>query len=478
MNHKLMLRMLGRTLQVEALCLLLPLFVALGYGEDPRPFLCIIPLLLVPGGLLARLRARAEFFSREGFAVVGLIWFALILCGALPFWLSGQFGGYIDCLFETASGFTTTGATILTDIEVMPRGLLFWRAFSSWIGGMGVLLFTLAFLPKVGGRTQVLVRAELPGPVASKLVPKTAQSSQILYAIYGVLTGAEIVCLRLVGMPWYDSVVTTFATVCTGGFSVRDASIAAYASPAVEVVIVVFILLCSLNFALFFLTVTGRVRRVLQSDEAKFFLGALALAAVLVFLRIWPLYDSVGHAARDAVFQVASVMSTTGFSTTDYALWPTFAQTVLVLLMFFGGCAGSTTGSIKCSRILLLLRCAGRSLLRFAHPRSVKVVRLDGKPVDEETLNTVCVFLLCFFLVFGGTCLVVSLDGLDLTTTVTASLACLTNVGPGLGAVGPSDSYAALSGLSKLVLSFSMVVGRLEIFPVLILLHPATWAKN
>ena len=480
MNHKLMLRMLGRTLQVEALCLLLPLFVALGYGEDPRPFLCIIPLLLVPGSLLARLRARAEFFSREGFAVVGLIWFALILCGALPFWFSGQFGGYIDCLFETASGFTTTGATILTDIEVMPRGLLFWRAFSSWIGGMGVLLFTLAFLPKVGGREQVLVFAESPGPISSKLVPRTARSSQILYAIYGVLTGVEIVLLRLFGLPWFDSVTTAFATISTGGFAVRDVSIAAYASPAIEVVVIVFMLLGSLNFAAYFLLLTGQGRRVLQSDELRFFLGAVVVASAAVAVTIAPEYDgAVGRAVRDAVFQVVTVISTTGFSTADFARWPQLAQAVLVLLMFLGGCSGSTTGSMKCARIMLLLRWAKRTLLRFVHPRAVTTVRLDGKPVEDEVLDTVAVYFLCFFLVLGAGCLILTADGgTSLVTSFTGTLTCLANVGPGLEDVGPMGNFGGLSALSKLTLSLAMLIGRLEIFPILVLLCPALWKRD
>ena len=476
MNYKLMLRMLGRILQVEALCLLLPVAVALFYREDPRPFLITLIPLLIVGTLLSRLRAKADFFSREGFAVVGMIWLALCLTGAFPFWLSGEFSSFWDCLFEIASGFTTSGATILADIERLPRGILFWRSFSSWIGGMGVLLFTLAFLPKVGGRNQILVQAEMPGPLATKLVPKTVQSSQILYTIYIALTVVEIAAFCIAGMPFFDAVVTTFASVCTGGFCITNASFAAY-NTACQIIAIIFMILGSLNFALFFLTISGRIREALKSDELRFFLLAAAVGSALVFVNILPLYDSVGAALMDAVFQVASIQSTSGFSTTDYNLWPPFAQTILVLMMFIGGCSGSTAGSIKCGRLLLMFRCAKRSILRLSHPRVVKVVKLDGKIVDENTLNTVFAFFICFCVLLVTGCVVVTLDGANLVTAFTTSLGALTNVGPGLDMVGPLENFSFYSGITKVFLSLMMVVGRLEIFPILLLLQPSTWKR-
>lgn len=478
MNYKLMLRTLGRTLQLEALCLLLPMMVSLIYREDPRPFFYTICIVGVLGSLLVRLKARPDFYSREGFAVVGLIWLVLSLFGALPFWFSDCFSSYVDCFFEIVSGFTTTGASILTAVEPLPRGILFWRSFSSWIGGMGVLIFTLAFLPKVGGRTQVLVQAEATGPVSNKLVPKTALSARILYLIYIALTVLEILALCIAGMPLYDASVTTFATVCTGGFSVMNASIASYGLPACEIIITIFMLLCSLNFAVFFLLLTGRLRQVLGSDELRFFLLSVAIASGIIFLNILPNYDSISRALLDTLFQVSSVVSTTGFSTANFALWPTLSQFILVLLMFLGGCAGSTAGGLKCSRVLLMLRCGNRSMRRLSHPRAVKVVKLDGKAVDEDTLNTVFVFFTCFFLILGGTCLIVSLDGFSLTTTCSAALACLSNTGPGLDVVGPMGNFSAFSALSKVTLSLAMLIGRLEVFPILILLQPATWRKN
>jgi len=477
MNHKLILRTLGRTLQLEALFLLLPLAVALGYREDPLPFLFTILPLAVLGSLLCRIRARSGFYYREGFAVVGMIWVVLSLFGALPFFLSGQFGGYLDCLFEIVSGFTTTGASILTDIECLPRGLLFWRSFSSWLGGIGVVVFLLAFLPKLGDRSQILVHAESPGPISSKLAPRTARSSQILTMVYLALTGTEIAALLLAGMPLYDAAVNTFATVCTGGFSVLNASIAGYGLPVCEVIITVFMVLCSLNLGLFFLLRTRQWKMALQSDELKFFLGMTAGSVVLVFFLLVSGYDSPGHALRDAAFQVTSIVSTTGFSTADFDQWPQLAKLLLVGLMFVGGCAGSTAGGLKCARVLLLVRCAGRSLRRFSNPRSVKVIRLDGAAVEESTLNTVFVFFFLYLLLLAAVTAIVSLDGSSLTTSFTAALACLSNIGPGLDAVGPTENFAALSGLSKGALTFAMLAGRLELFPLLILLRPDTWRK-
>ena len=472
-----MLRMLGRILQLEGLLLVFPTVVAVIYGESPRPFLLTLVPLLLAGTLLARLRAKADFFTREGYVVVGMIWLALCLTGAMPFWLSGEFASFWDCLFEITSGFTTSGATILADIERLPRGILFWRSFSSWVGGMGILLFTLAFLPKVGGRNQILVQAEMPGPLATKLVPKTVQSTQILYIMYIALTVAEIFAFSIAGMPFFDAVVSTFASICTGGFAIWNASFAAY-NTACQIIAIVFMVLGSLNFALFFLTLSGRIRDAVKSDELRFFLLVAGVCSVLIFLNILPLYRSPAEALKDAVFQVVSIQSTSGFSTTDYNLWPAFSRSILVLLMFVGGCSGSTAGSIKCGRLLLMFRCAKRSILRLSHPRAVKVVKLDGKIVDENTLNTVFAFFICFCILLVAGTVAVTLDGADLVTAFTTSLGAITNVGPGLGMVGPMENFSFYSGWTKAFLSFMMVVGRLEIFPILLLFQPSIWRKH
>lgn len=478
MNFRLMLRMMGNTLLVEALCLLLPLGVALVYGENVVPLLASCLLIAVVGIPLSLLPADRQFFAKEGFVVVGGIWLVFCVFGALPFLFSGYFHSYIDCFFEVVSGFTTTGASILPQVEHLPKSILFWRSFTSWIGGMGVLIFTLAFLPTVGGRTHHLVEAESPGPMVSKLVPKTAQSSKILYGIYIALTLLETLCLRLAGMDWFDAVTHSFATVCTGGFSTRNLSIGAYASPAIEIIVTVFMLLCALNFALYFLVLTGRLRLALQSDEARFFLGVVTVSVLLIFVNLQELHIPLGDSLRHAAFQVASIITTTGFSSTDFDLWPEFSRVALVVLMFLGGCAGSTAGGLKASRILLLLRCIRREIAQISHPRSVRVVKLDGKAVAESKLHSVMVFFACYLLIVGVGCLVVGLDNLPFATTVTSVISSVGNVGPGLAAVGPMGNYAVFSDLSKLVLSLCMLIGRLEIFPILVLFSPATWGRS
>ena len=478
MNYKLLFRTLGRVLQLEALCILLPMVVAIGYREDPRPFLYTILLAGILGTLLTRLRAKPDFFPREGFAVVGLSWVVLSLFGALPFYFSGTFASFADCFFEIVSGFTTTGGSILTDIESMPRGILFWRSFSSWIGGMGVLILTIALLPSLGGRTLHVMRAESPGPIVSKLVPKTSQSSKILYGIYCALTLLEVFCLRIAGMPWYDSLVHSFATAGTGGFSTRNLSIAAYESPAIEVIITLFMLVFSINFALYFLLLCGKVRQALRSDELRFFLAVVAFSTLLISINIWPMYPADGSAVRHAAFQVGSIISTTGFASTDFNLWPEFSRILLVLLMFIGACAGSTGGAIKCSRVLLLLKCIRREIRQVVHPRSVNVVKLDGRVVDEDSLRSVQLFFAAYLFIALGATLLVSVDNFSFGTTFTAVVSCIGNVGPGLELVGPMGNYSAFSGFSKLVLSLCMLIGRLEVLPVLVLFSRNAWKRS
>lgn len=483
MNYKLMLRVLGRTLLLEAAAMLLPLLVALYYRESPLPFVYAILIVSAIGLPLAFLiRPEKQFFAQEGFVLAGGMWLLFCLFGALPFFFSGYFESYANCFFEIASAFTTTGSSILTNVEILPRGILFWRSFASWLGGMGVLVFTLAFLPSMGARSHNLLRAEATGPVASKLVPKTAQSSKILYLIYIAFTGAEVICLRLADMPWYDAWVHTFATVCTGGLSIKNLSIGAYNSPAIEIIVTIFMILCSINFAVFFLVVTRRLRAVLRSDEFWAFLTILAAATGLVFLNLTLTGSMEGQSSLDtlrhSLFQTASIMSTTGFATVDFNLWPEFSKLVLVLLMVIGGCAGSTAGGLKVARLLLLIRCISRDVKKISHPRSVKVVTLEGKSVEESTLRRVSTFFFVYILILFMTSLIVSLDGFSFTTTFTASLAAISNVGPGLDMIGPMGNFNAFSDFSTIVLALSMIIGRLEIFPILLLLAPSTWKRS
>lgn len=478
MNIKLVLKLVGRILKVEAAALVFPLVVALLYREDPIPFLLTIALVLAAGFALSALQTSKQFFAREGFVAVGLIWIVTGLVGALPFLFCGYFASPIDCIFESCSGFTTTGASILTNIEALPKGILFWRSFTHWLGGMGVLVLATAIVPSMGIRSHYLTQAETPGPVFSKLVPKQSQTSKILYGIYCALTALEILCLKLAGMPLYDAFIHAFSSAGTGGFSNRNASVGAYGSVAIEMIITVFILLFSLNFAVYFLLLTRRWKEALESDELRFFLIVVSGATLLISLANLTVYSGIWESLRYAVFQVASIISTTGFATADFVLWPQFSQIILILLMFCGACAGSTGGGIKCSRILMLLRSIRRELHRIAHPRAVEVVKLDGKLVGEDTLHSLLVFVGAYMLLILGSTLVISLDGQGFAVSFSAALTCVSNVGPGLEAIGPTGNFSEFSALSKGVMSLCMIAGRLEIFPILMLVSPTAWRRT
>ena len=479
MNFRLVFKVTGKTLLLEAAAMVLPMLVGLLYGESPLPFLLAILITAAVGALLTIPKAGSKLFAREGFFTVGLIWVLFGVFGALPFYFCGHFNSYVDCLFECISGFSTTGATILSEIEGLPMGILFWRSFSHWLGGMGVLVLTIALLPSLGSRSAFLMRAESPGPVKSKLVPKTSQSSKILYGIYLSLTVIQIICLRCAGMNLYDSVVHAFATAGTGGFSNRNLSIAAYDSPAIEIIITIFMLLFALNFAVYFLILCGKWRRVLKSDELRFFLIVVALSGLIIAFNTNASYSGgFGAALRHAFFQVASVISTTGFASADFNLWPELSRCILVLLMFIGACAGSTGGGLKCARVLLLLKNLRREIHELIHPRSVHVVKLDGQVVEERVLHTVHVFFSAYLLILACGVLLISLDNFSFTTTVTAVISCLGNIGPGLELVGPMGNFSIFSSLSKLVLSLCMIIGRLEVFPILILFSQNAWKRS
>lgn len=479
MNFSLVFKILGRTLLLEGFALLLPTGVALLYGEDIRPFLYTILILLGVGGLLSLLRASRQFFAREGFFTVALTWVMFGVFGALPFWFSGQFGSYIDCLFETISGFTTTGASVLTAVEGLPMGLLFWRSFTHWLGGMGVLVLTAALLPSLGVEGTYLIQAESPGPVPSKLVPRSSTSSKILYGIYLAMTVVETLLLRLVGLPWFDAVVNSFGTAGTGGLSVRNLSIGAYDNPAAEVIITIFMLLFSVNFTIYFLLLSRKWRQALASDELRFFLLIVAGSIVLITLNIVPQYGGfTWESLRHAAFQVASIISTTGYATANFDLWPEFSRFLIFVLMLVGACAGSTGGGMKCSRVLVLFKSIRREIRQIIHPRSVNLVRLDGQTLEEGTVRSICVFCGAYVMVTLMASLIVGLDNFTFGTTITAVVSCVSNIGPGLEMVGPMGNFSAFSDLSKLVLSLCMVIGRLEIFPILVLFSKNAWKRS
>ena len=478
MNLKLVCKVVGHVLLLEACALLLPLLVALIYRESPLPYLLSIAVIAAVGLLLTRVKTTSRFYTREGFCTVGLIWLATGLVGALPFWFSGGFPSFVDCIFESVSGFTTTGATILTDIEAQPYGILFWRAFTHWLGGMGVLVLATALLPSMGIRPHYLTQAETPGPVFSKLVPKQSQTSKILYAMYCSMTLVEVALLKLAGMPLYDSFIHAFSTAGTGGFSNRNASVGAYGDPVIDIIISVFMLLFSVNFALYFLMMHKRFKEALSSDELRFFLIIVTGATLLISVNTLPIYESMAQSLRYALFQVSAIISTTGFATADYMLWPTLSQAIIILIMFCGACAGSTGGGMKCSRILLLLRAVRREVHKVINPRRVEVIKLEGKTVEESTLHSTLVFIGCYFAIILGATLVVSLDNYSFATSFSAALTCVSNVGPGLDLIGPSGNFASLSDLSKIVLSLCMITGRLEILPILVLFSRTAWRKG
>ena len=477
MNFRLVFRLAGKTLLVEAASMLLPLCVALLYREDPTPFFFGIGITAGVGFLLSLLRSDTRFHAREGFFSAGLIWVLVGLFGAIPFYTCGYFDSYVDCFFECISGFTTTGSSILRAVEGLPKGILFWRSFTHWLGGMGILVLTIALLPSLGARTLHVMKAESPGPIISKLVPRSSQTSKILYTIYFGLTAIMVLCLLVAGMPLYDALVNSFATAGTGGFSVLNISIGGYHNAVFEVIIGIFMLLFSVNFALYFLILCGKVRQALKSDELRFFLIVVALSVFLISFNINSLYPDYLTSLRHAFFQVSTIISTTGFSSVDFDLWPEFSRMLLVLLMLCGACAGSTGGGMKCSRILLLLKCVRREIRQILHPRSVSVVKLDGRVVDEKVLHTVMVFLGTYMLIAFSAMLVVALDDFSFGTTFTAVVACIGNIGPGLEQVGPMGNFADFSPFSKVILSMCMIIGRLEIFPILVLFSKSAWQR-
>jgi len=479
MNHKNTFKTLGAVMLVEAAFMLPSLILAFCLGEPARPFICSI-LITAALGMLLRLltRGQSPFSSRSAFVTAAAVWLAFSLAGCLPFCFCTGFGSFIDCLFESVSGFTTTGSSILYDIEALPRSILLWRSTTHFIGGMGILVLASAVLPSRGDRSYYLLRAEMPGPTKDKLLPKLADTAKILYLIYIVLTLTQIIALLIAGLGVFDSVNIALATAGTGGFSVKNASMAGYGNPAAELITAVYMLLFGVNFSVYFLIITGRISRALKSDELRFYLFLAVAASAVIALNARFFFASPGEALRLSFFTVTSTMSSTGFSVTDYDLWPEFSKSVIVLLMLIGACAGSTGGGIKCSRALMLLRAVACELRQIVHPHLVSTVRMDGKLVDDSTLRSVSRFFAAYVLLLFAGVIVISADGLDFTTNFTAVLSCLSNIGPGLSKVGPACNFAAFSPVSKLALSLLMLFGRLEIFPILVFLSPYSWKKS
>ena len=470
---------MSRILLTEAALLLLPLLVALLYGESMLPFLIPIVLLALIGLILRAVRpGQTSLFARDGLAVVALAWIAMSAFGALPFCISGDIPHFVDAFFETVSGFTTTGASILTEVESLTYSGLFWRSFTHWVGGMGVLVFVMAILPMSDGHGMHLLRAEVPGPTVGKLVSRMSDSAKILYGIYLVMTIIEIVLLLAGGMPLFDACVHSFGTAGTGGFSSRNLSVGAYDNAYFDVVIGVFMLLFGVNFNLYYFLLVRRFREVFHSEELRAYVLIVAAAVAAITINILHMYDSVWQSLRHAFFQVSSIITTTGFATADFNTWPTFSKAILVTLMFVGACAGSTGGGIKVARLVILSKTSLCDMRRMLHPNAVATVRFEGKPMGDKQIRSVHLFLTVYLMVFCISCLLLSLEHMDLITTFTAVASCMNNIGPGLEIVGPMGNFSSFSYPSKLLLSFDMLAGRLELFPMLLLFSPSIWKRR
>lgn len=479
MNYRMIFYVLGFVLKIEAALMTLAIAVALMYGEQSAWALGITMGITLAVGFLMGLKKpeNKTLHVKEGLITVALSWIVISLLGTLPFFISGTIPSYLDGFFEVVSGFTTTGASILTDIESLPKGILFWRSFTHWIGGMGILVFVLTILPISTGHSLHLMRAESPGPETSKLVPNMAKTAKILYSIYFVMTVIEIVALMIAGMSLYDAAVHAFGTAGTGGFSVRNSSIAAYDSVAIDTIITVFMILFGINFSLYYLLLAKNFRQVFKNEEFRIYIITIIVSMVIVTINILPLYSSVAESIRYSTFQVASIITTTGYATTDTNIWPQLSKTVLILLMFFGASAGSTGGGLKAVRVLLLFKSAKRDIGKLLYPNTVKIIRLDNKKVSEDTISGVKTFFFIYLMITVISIFLISLNGYDLETSATAVIACINNIGPGFGMIGVTGNYAAFSEFSKIVLSIDMLVGRLEVYPMLILFIPSIWRK-
>ncbi len=479
MNHRMIAYLSGVIILIEAVFLSLPALISLIYGEASGIwFLVTMAVAGAIGGALILLRPKKrDMYAKEGFVVTALGWILISLIGALPFRLSGQIPSYLDAVFETASGFTTTGASILPKVEALDHGMLFWRSFTHWLGGMGILVFMLAVMNMGNGQSNHLLRAESPGPSVSKMVPNMRRSAAILYGIYIAMTITQIALMLLGGMPLFDSLCTAFGTAGTGGFGVRSDSIAGY-SRYLQTVIAVFMVLFGVNFNIYFFLLMKKFSMAFRNTEVRVYLTIVLVTTVIIGFNILPMMPGVYDAFHHAFFTVSSIMTTTGFATVDFELWPELSRVLLVLLMIVGACAGSTGGGVKVSRIVMIFKSAAFEVRKLLHPGSVKVLMIDGKRIDRETIQGVHSYMTVYFAITVLSILLVSLDDLDLITTVTAVEATLNNIGPGLGLVGPTSNFALMSPLSKVVLTADMLLGRLELFPLLILFMPSTWRKN
>lgn len=481
MNYRMVFYVIGNMMKSEAALMFLAIIVALVYGETDTIVWFVIPMfMLVSLGFLLsnKMPGYRNFYAREGFVVVALSWLVMSFFGGLPFFLSGQIPSLVDSFFEAVSGFTTTGSTILTNIEALPNSMLFWRSFTHWIGGMGILVFVLTIMPKTEGNSIYLMRAEMPGTSVEKLVSKVRPTVRILYGIYLGMTILLIFLLVIGGMPLFDSIINAMGTAGTGGYSLKNDSIAYYNSAYIDVVLTIFMLMFAVNFNLYHLVFIKKGKDFFKSEELRWFIGIVVVAIALITIDLMPQYgENILETLRYSSFQVASIITTTGFATANFDLWPSFSKYILLFLMFIGACAGSTGGGIKVSRWLIIAKTAGNELKKMIRPRQVTTVKFEGKPLSAQIVSSVYTYLAVYIFIFAASLLVLSLDQYDFMTNFSAVATCINNVGPGFNAIGPVENFSNFSVVSKLVLCFNMLAGRLEIFPILMLFAPHTW-KN
>lgn len=480
MNKSIVIHYVSRVLWMGAALFLIPAAVSLYYGEYDSALTFVITALCVaivstPAAVIKP--KNKQMFAREGLVIVAFMWVIYPILGALPFWISGEIPHFVDAVFESISGFTTTGSTILTDIESLSRGMLFWRSFTHWVGGMGVLVLAIAILPS-SNDALYLMRAECPGPQVGKIVPKGKNSAVYMYLIYTVLTAVLIILLFAGGMPLFDSVCHAMGAAGTGAYSIKNQGIAYYDSAYIDGVLTVGMMAFGVNFSLYYFILARRFKEVWKNTELKAYLGILAVATLLISANIFPIYKSVGKCFRYAVFQVSSIMTSTGYSTADYNNWPAFSQTAIITLMYIGACGGSTGGGFKVSRVIVLFKSAVKSIKKTLHPKSVSIVTSDEKTLDTETVHGVHTYLIIYILLIFGSLLIISLNGADFATNFSAVTTCINNIGPGISKVGPVDNFSFFSDLSKITLSVDMLLGRLECLPIVILFSPSIWRKN
>lgn len=479
MNFSIIRYILFRVLEFAALFLILPCLVAVIYHERAGfAFAAVMVVCIIVAEIGKQFKPKSNvFYAREGFVTVSLTWIVLSIVGTLPFYFSGEIPSFVDALFETVSGLTTTGGSILSDVEGLSKSVQFWRLFTHWIGGMGVLVLIIAVLPLSGGYNMHLMRAESPGPTVGKLVPRVQTTAKILYGIYIGITLLQMILLKAAGMSFYDSIVLSFSTMGTGGFGILNSSIGSY-SIVIQVIFTVFMILGGMNFNVYYLLVVARKPKdAIKHEEARTYLLIILIASVMIAWNIRGNYSSIALAFKDAAFQVASLGSSTGFSTVNFDLWPSFSKAVLFVVMAIGACAGSTGGGFKLSRVMILLQDARNELMRVVHPQIVKKPHLEERAVDDGTVRSIQSYLMIYLLIYIVSFLLLSLDKYDFTTNFTAVLANLNNTGPGFNAVGPSCNYGGYSVFSKFVLMFDMITGRLELLPMLILFSPGTWRR-